>query len=175
MFLVLLLAGLIMIQRLLELRLAARNRAWALAAGAQEVGAGHYPLFFLLHTSWLVGWVVEAMLRGPALGQNWYFWLGLFGASQGLRYWCIASLGRFWNTRILIIPGAKAVRRGPYRFLAHPNYLAVAFELLSVPLIFGAWLAALVATILNAVLLLGVRIPAEEKALQLLEKEGITD
>lgn len=164
------LAALIIIQRLLELRLAARNRATALAAGAQEFGATHYPLFFVLHSGWLVGWIVEARRRGSKLSQFWAGWLALFGAAQGLRYWCIASLGRAWNTRILVIPDAAPVRRGPYRFLAHPNYVAVALELLSVPLIFGAWVSALIATALNAALLLGVRIPAEEKALQLLEK-----
>lgn len=159
-----------MFQRLLELRLAAHNRKAALAAGAQEFGAAHYPLFFILHTGWLLGWMAEARGRGSKLNRFWPGWLALFIAAQGLRYWCIASLGRFWNTRILVIPGAALVRRGPYRFLAHPNYVAVALELFSVPLIFGAWISSLVSTALNAALLLGVRIPAEEKALQLLEK-----
>ena len=166
------LAGLIIGQRLLELRLAAYHRTWALAEGAQEFGAGHYPLFIVLHSGWLAGWIIEAVLRGARLSRFWYLWLGLFVAAQGLRYWCIASLGRFWNTRILVIPGAQAVRRGPYRFLAHPNYLAVAVELLSVPLIFGAWLTAVAASTFNAALLLGLRIPAEEKALRLLKDEG---
>ncbi|NJN94539.1 MAG: hypothetical protein HC875_10810, partial [Anaerolineales bacterium] len=131
----------------------------------------HYPLFFVLHTGWLIGWIIEARWRGAKLSRFWAGWLALFGAAQGLRYWCIASLGRYWNTRILVIPGAAPVRRGPYRFLAHPNYLAVALELLSVPLVFGAWISALIATALNAALLLGVRIPAEEKALHLLLAE----
>ncbi len=165
------LVGLIIIQRLLELRLAAQNRTAALAIGAQEFGAAHYPLFFVLHTGWLVGWIIEARSRGSKLSRFWAGWLALFVAAQGLRYWCIASLGRYWNTRILVIPGAAPVRRGPYRFLAHPNYLAVAIELFSMPLVFGAWISSLVATVLNAALLLGVRIPAEEKALQLLEKD----
>jgi methyltransferase len=160
------LLGLIILQRLLELRLAARNRAGALAAGAREVGAGHYPLFFLLHTSWLVGWTGEALARGPHLSRGWSLWLALFGLAQALRYWAITSLGQRWNTRILVIPVALPVRRGPYRWLDHPNYLAVALELATVPLLFGAWLTALVASVLNALLLLGIRIPAEEKALQ---------
>lgn len=160
------LLGFIIIQRLLELRLAARNRAWALSAGAQEVGAGHYPLFFLLHTGWLAGWTGEALVRGPSLSPRWPLWLVLLGVAQGLRYWAIFSLGRRWNTRILVIPGEPPLRRGPYRWLKHPNYLAVALELATIPLIFGAWLTALVAGLLNALLLLGIRIPAEEKALR---------
>jgi methyltransferase len=160
------LLGLIILQRLLELRLAARNWAWALAAGAQEFGAGHYPLFFLLHTGWLVSWAGEALARGPRLSGDWSLWLALFGLAQALRYWAITSLGRRWNTRILVIPGELPVRRGPYRWLNHPNYLAVALELATVPLIFGAWLTALIASLLNALLLLGIRIPAEEKALR---------
>jgi methyltransferase len=166
---VLILASLITAQRLAELRLAQRNRHWALAAGAQEFGAGHYPLFFVLHTGWLMGWVAEAWQRRGRLSRVWRVWLALFVAAQGLRYWCITSLGRYWNTRILVIPGSKLVQRGPYRWLKHPNYVAVALELLSVPLMFGAWLTALLALGLNVALLLGIRIPAEEKALRLLE------
>lgn len=157
-------AGLIVAQRLVELRLAERNRTWALAKGAREFGAEHYPLFFLLHTGWLLGWLAEALVQGPRLSPVWYVWLSLFAAAQGLRYWVIATLGRLWNTRILVIPGVDRVRRGPYRFLSHPNYMAVAVELASVPLIFRAWRTALVATLLNAALLLGLRIPAEERA-----------
>ncbi len=162
--------GIIVIQRLAELRLARRNRVWALRAGAKEFGAGHYPLFFVLHTGWLLGWLVEAWWRGPILSRFWIAWLVLFVLAQLLRYWAIISLGRFWNTRILVIPGQSPVRRGPYRYLAHPNYVAVGLELASVPLIFGAWITALVVSLLNAGLLLGIRIPAEKAALQLLEE-----
>ncbi len=152
-------------QRLVELRLATRNRRWALAQGAKEVGSGHYPLFFILHVGWFGGWLVEAFGRGPGLGELWGLWLGLFAAAQLLRYWAITSLGSRWNTRILVIPGLTPIRHGPYRYIAHPNYLAVALELLVIPLIFNAWLTALLATLLNAALLLLIRIPAEEKAL----------
>jgi methyltransferase len=152
-------------QRLAELALAARNRRWLLARGAREYGAGHYPLFVLLHTGWLAGWLAEGLVRGGGPGTAWALWLGLFLAGQSLRYWCIVSLGRRWNTRILVLPGVPPVRRGPYRFLRHPNYLAVSVELLCGPLIFGAWLTALAAGAANAWLLLAVRIPAEEQAL----------
>lgn len=152
-------------QRLAELALAVRNRRWLLARGAREYGAGHYPLFVVLHTCWLAGWLAEGFVRGGGPGAAWALWLGLFLVAQGLRYWCIASLGRRWNTRILVLPGVPPVRRGPYRILRHPNYLAVTAELLCGPLIFGAWLTALAAGVANAWLLLAVRIPAEEKAL----------
>lgn len=158
-------------QRLAELRLAATNRRWLLAHGAREYGASHYPLFILLHTGWLVGLLVEGLWRGPALDGRWLLWLGLLLAAQLLRYWSIASLGRRWCTRILVIPGDRRIRCGPYRFLRHPNYLAVALELPALPLIFGAWLTAAVASLLNAWLLLAVRIPAEEQALAKLTKQ----
>ncbi|GIW23927.1 isoprenylcysteine carboxyl methyltransferase family protein [Meiothermus sp.] len=152
------------LQRLLELRLAQANLRWALARGGREYGKEHYPLFFLLHIGWMLGWLAEGLARNQ-LSPFWGFWLALFLLAQGLRYWAIQSLGRYWNTRIIIVPGAKKVTTGPYRYIAHPNYLAVALELFSLPLVFNAWITALVASFLNALLLLFIRIPAEEKAL----------
>lgn len=156
---------LVVAQRLLELRLARRNLAWALTRGAREYGRRHYPLFFLLHIGWMLGWSFEGLARG-GLSPAWGFWLTVFILAQALRYWAIASLGPYWNTRILVVPGAKRITSGPYRFLRHPNYLAVGLELLALPLVFGAWVSALIATVLNAGLLLGIRIPAEERALR---------
>ncbi|MCB0211231.1 MAG: hypothetical protein KDJ52_17965 [Anaerolineae bacterium] len=165
-------AGIVIVQRILELRLAKQNQNWSLAHGAKEYGAAHYPLFFILHPGWMLAWMVEAVLRGARLSRVWWLWLTLFAAAQGLRYWAITSLGRFWNTRILVIPDVQLVRTGPYRFLPHPNYLAVAIELAAVPMLFGAWLTAFVAGVLNAALLLGLRIPAEEAALRALEEHA---
>jgi len=161
---------LIICQRLSELYIAKSNRAWALKAGAQEFGARHYPLFFLLHIGWLVGWVIESSLGGGSVSEFWFLWLSLFMIAQGLRYWCMASLGPLWNTRILVIPNGLAINKGPYRFLRHPNYLAVAIELISVPLIFGAVITATLVTLFNAVLILGIRIPQENNALRLLKQ-----
>lgn len=154
----------VIVQRLLELGLARRNQQWASARGAKEYGQAHYPLFFLLHGGWMLGWAIEGALRSQ-LSSLWWVWLLLFIAAQALRYWAIKSLGHYWNTRILVIPGARRIQTGPYRYLPHPNYLAVALELLSLPLIFNAWITALIASLLNAALLLLVRIPAEEHAL----------
>ncbi|WP_027877475.1 isoprenylcysteine carboxyl methyltransferase family protein [Meiothermus cerbereus] len=154
----------VVVQRILELRLAQANLRWALSQGAREYGREHYPVFFLLHLGWMLGWLLEGLAR-QQLSPIWWLWLAVFVLAQGLRYWAIQSLGRYWNTRIIIVPGAKKIAGGPYRYLRHPNYLAVALELLSLPLIFNAWITALAATLLNAWLLLTVRIPAEEKAL----------
>jgi len=156
----------IVVQRLLELRLARRNAAWARSQGAIEFGADHYHWFFPLHVGWLLGCLIEGLARGPILSARWWFWLAAFVVAQGLRGLAIASLGRRWNTRILVIPGRPPVTAGLYRVLAHPNYIAVGIELASVPLMFGAVWTALVASACNLVLLLGVRIPAETAALR---------
>lgn len=155
----------VFLQRMAELHRAAENRAWALAAGAREYGKSHYPCFLVLHAGWLFGWLVEGYWR-QEYSQVWSLWLGLFCVTQGLRYWCINSLGRCWNTRILVLPGSKLIRHGPYRYLRHPNYLVVVIELICVPLIFNAWFTAAVISVLNALLLLFIRIPAEEAALR---------
>jgi methyltransferase len=157
--------GIVVFQRLAELRLARRNGAWARARGAREHGARHYPAFFVLHVGWLAGWVMEASAKGPVLSAVWPIWLALFALAEVLRYWAIATLGRRWNTRILVVPGDAPIRGGPYRFLPHPNYVAVAIEVAAVPLLFDAWITAAVASAANAALLLGVRIPAEARAL----------
>jgi methyltransferase len=160
----------IAVQRVSELRLAKRNLDWAVGEGGRLVAEPHYWMFFVLHTGWLLAWPLEAWLvggeSGPQLGGLWWLFLLGFVAAEGLRYWAIASLGRRWNTRIVVLDGAPLVRRGPYRFLAHPNYVAVALELAAVPLVFGAWITALVCTVLNAALLLGLRIPAEMAAIR---------
>lgn len=151
-------------QRLLEVRLSRRNERRARRLGAVEYGRGHYPAMVALHALWLVATLVEGWLRGPELPALWYVPLAVFLLVQPLRYWAILSLGRSWNVRVLVIPGARRLRRGPYRYLAHPNYLVVAVEVLTFPLIFGAWTTALVFTALNAVFLY-VRVRTEERAL----------
>jgi len=156
----------IVLQRLLELRVARRNEAWARERGAREFGREHYPWFFVLHPGWMLATVFEAISRGPSLHPAWPWLLGGFVAAGVLRYWAIATLGPRWNTRVLVLPGHPPLRRGPYKLLAHPNYLAVVVELAVVPLMFGAMWTALVFSVLNATLLLGVRIPCEVAALR---------
>ena len=156
--------GLVAAQRLLELVLARRNERLARAKGAVERGRGHYPFIVALHSLWLVSTLVEGILRGPGLPFYWPVPLALFLLVQPLRYWAILSLGESWNTKILAVPGAKQIRRGPYRYLNHPNYVVVVVEILAFPLVFGAWATALVFTALNAALLY-VRIREENHAL----------
>ncbi len=152
-------------QRLFELHLARRNERRTRARGAVEWGKGHYPFIVGLHSLWLVSTLVEGLLRGPVFPVYWPAALALFLLVQPLRYWAILSLGESWNTKILVVPGAKPVRGGPYRYLNHPNYVVVVVEILTFPLIFGAWLTALVFTLLNAAVL-RLRIREENRALR---------
>jgi methyltransferase len=160
------LVAVIVIQRLLELRVARRNLNWALSRGGREYAPEHYPFMVALHTAWIAAVLAEGTARGGQLSGLWWLWLALFIAAQLGRYWVISTLGSYWNTRIVIVPGGQRVKTGPYRFLEHPNYVVVAVELFCAPMIFGAWITALVFTGLNAWLLLGIRIPAENKALE---------
>ncbi|MCU1475037.1 isoprenylcysteine carboxylmethyltransferase family protein [Amnibacterium sp.] len=153
-------------ERFFELVVSASNVRWALARGGREEGRGHFPAMVALHLGLGVACVLE-----PLLGAR-PFLLGLAVpaavlavAAQVLRYWCILTLGRRWNTRIVVVPGLPLVRRGPYRFLSHPNYVVVALEGVALPLIFTGWVTAILFTVLNAVLLLQYRIPAEEEAM----------
>ncbi len=151
------------VQRLLELGLSRRNERRLRARGAVERGRGHYPFMVALHALWLFSTAVEGSRRpGARLGRAA---LAAFLLAQPLRYWAIASLGEHWNTRILVVPGEKLVRKGPYRYVRHPNYLVVATEVLALPLIFDARFTALVFSILDAALL-AVRIREEERALR---------
>ena len=156
--------ALVTVQRLVELVLARRNERRTRARGAVERGQRHYLLIVALHTLWLVSTLVEGLLRGPELPAFWPLPLALFLLVQPLRYWAIVSLGERWNTKILVLPGEKPVRRGPYKYLDHPNYVVVVVEILTFPLIFGAWITALVFTVLNAAILF-VRIREEHRAL----------
>lgn len=154
------LLALIGVQRLAELALARRNTARLLAEGAQEHGAAHYPFFVLLHGGWLLA---MALLTDPAPTFSWPLALAfvlLFAA----RFWVIVSLGRYWTTRIITLPGKPLVRRGPYRLIRHPNYLVVALEVPLVPLLLGLPGVALAFGLLNLALL-AWRIRAEDHAL----------
>lgn len=153
--------ALVVAQRLAELALAARNTRALVAAGGVEHGARHYKLIVAQHAAWLLA----LALLVPWNTRPSLPWLALFLAMQPLRVWVLASLGRRWTTRVIVLPGAPPVRRGPYRWLRHPNYVVVAVELLALPAAFGAWGLALVFTASNAALLLLIRIPAEERAL----------
>jgi methyltransferase len=164
---VLLVAGVVLVavQRLLELALSRRNERRLLARGAVERGSGHYPVVVAVHALWLASTLVEGLVRGPEIPAWWPVPLAAFLLVQPLRYWAILSLEENWNTRVLVVPGGKLVRSGPYRYFPHPNYVVVAVEILTFPLIFGAWITAIVFSLLN-VALLYVRIKTENRALR---------
>jgi methyltransferase len=150
------------VQRLLELGVARKNEAWARANGAIEYGKEHYWMFFVLHPAWILALLLEGSLRNA--GVAWWA-VVVYIALQFARYSIIATLGTYWNTKILIVPGGARVKQGWYSFIKHPNYLVVALELFITPLIVGAWVTALLFTLLNALVML-VRIPLEEKVLR---------
>jgi methyltransferase len=154
------------VERLAELVVSRRNATWSLARGGREYGAGHYPAMVVLHTALLVGALLEVALADrPFL--PWLGWpmLAVVLASQALRWWCITTLGRRWNTRVIVVPGLPLVGAGPYARLRHPNYVAVVAEGVALPLVHSAWVTALIFTLLNAALL-RVRIRTEDKALR---------
>ena len=159
--------GLTAVERLLELVVSKRNARWSFERGGVESGLGHFPAMVALHTALLVACVVEVLVADRPF-IPWLGWpaLALVVASQALRWWCIATLGPRWNTRVIVVPGLSLVDRGPYRWFRHPNYVAVVVEGIALPLVHTAWVTALVFTVLNAVLLLRFRIPAEERALR---------
>ncbi len=151
-------------ERVLELVVSKRNLKWSIAQGGKEFGAGHYPVMVALHSALLVGAVAEARRRRPRPVFGWIM-VGVVLAAQSLRWWCITTLGRQWNTRVVVVPGATRVVDGPYRLIPHPNYVAVVTEGAALPLVGGAWLTALVFTVANAALL-RTRIRVENEALQ---------
>ncbi|WP_422746477.1 isoprenylcysteine carboxyl methyltransferase family protein [Mycobacterium sp. WMMD1722] len=163
-----LLVGAIGVERVVELVVAERNRRWSRDRGGTEYGRAHYPTMVVLHAGLLAGCLLEVgLLHRPFVPALGWPMLALVVAAQALRWWCITTLGRQWNTRVIVVPGAARVDAGPYRLIPHPNYVAVAVEGVALPLMHGAWLTALVFTALNAALLL-VRIRVENDALAVL-------
>jgi len=162
-----LILGLVILERIVELCWAARNTRHLRARGAIEWGAAHYPLIVLLHAFWLIAIFACAP---PNIAPVWT-WLAIFAALQLARLWVIASLGPYWTTRIISLPDAPLVRRGPYRFLKHPNYAVVIGEIAVLPLVFAEPLVALFFTLLNLALL-AWRVRVENAALGLRQEKA---
>lgn len=163
------------VERIVELVISTRNARWALAHGGVESNRRQMPWMISLHIGMLLGALAEVWLLGrPFL--PWLGWpmLAITVLSQAARYWIIGTLGRRWNTRVIVVPGLPLVTGGPYRWtrLRHPNYLVVAIEGIALPLVHTAWITALAFTVLNGVLLLGFRIPAEDRALAAASRVG---
>jgi len=153
--------ALVAIQRIAELFISRRHERALRARGAVEHGAAHYPFIVAVHAGWLMALALWAAFRSPVMNPAG---IALYLALQPVRAWVIASLGRYWTTRIISLPDAPLVRGGPYRFLKHPNYAVVVLEIALLPLALGAWPIAAVFSVLNA-LVLWVRISAENRAL----------
>jgi methyltransferase len=156
--------SLIVVQRMIELWIAKKNERWMTEKGAYEVGRSHYKYIVILHVMFFVSLLIEVQTLQRDLANWWLIPFVFFLMAQLLRIWSIKSLGRYWNTRIIILPGANVVEKGPYRFMRHPNYVIVITEILTIPLIFQAYLTATLFTLLNA-LVLSIRISMEERAL----------
>lgn len=154
-----LILGLVTLSRLAELPIASANTRRLIAAGGHEIAAGHYPAIVALHAAWLgaLWWLAPG--RPVSLP-----FLAAFGLVEVARIWTLQTLGKRWTTRIIVVPGETLVRRGPYRFVNHPNYVVVIAEIALLPLVFGLWQVALIFSALNAAMLT-VRIRAENQAL----------
>jgi methyltransferase len=158
------------LERLAELVVSQRNLRWSRQRGGVETGAGHYPAMVILHSALLVGCLAEVwLLDRPFVPLLGWPMLAVVLAAQALRWWCIGTLGPQWNTRIVVVPGGGRVTSGPYRYLRHPNYVAVVLEGFALPLTHTAWLTAVVFSVLNAALL-SVRIRSESRALAMLDQ-----
>ena len=152
--------GFVTLLRLGELVYARANTKRLLAQGGREVGAAHYPLIVVMHAAWLIGLWALGWNRAVSLP-----WLAVFVVIEAARVWVLASIGRRWTTRIIVVPGETLVRKGPYKFFPHPNYAVVVAELAVLPMVFGLWWFALLFTALNAGVL-WIRIRAENTALE---------
>lgn len=161
--------GLVIFQRITELVIARKNEEWMKKQGAIEFGQGHYPVMVAIHTAFLIFFILEVIVFNKQLSSFWQVLLVLFIFTQAMRIWALASLGKFWNTKIIILPGADVIKKGPYKIIKHPNYLIVSIELIVIPLMFNAYITTVLFTLMN-ILILSIRIPAEEKALRELTK-----
>ena len=148
------------LQRLSELFIARRNEKWLLSQGAVQYGQEHYPFMIALHTLFIISIIIEYLLSGqPSI--SWLF-LVLFIIVLSFKFWALSSLGKYWNTKIYRVPGVYPVKRGPYKFLRHPNYMEVVCEIAIIPLVFHLYYTAIIFTLLNAAMLY-VRIGVENK------------
>ena len=152
-------------QRVGELVVSAGHAHWLRSHGGREHAAGHFPLLVLVHVLFPLSLAAEVLVLGSRPGGSWWIWAVLWLAAQVLRYSAVTALGNRWTVGIWVLPGTPLVRRGPYRYLRHPNYVAVVTELVAASMVFGAWRTALAITVLN-LLALRIRIRAEERALE---------
>lgn len=156
--------SLVILQRIIEVFIAKRNEKKMLAQGAYEVGSSHYPYMVALHIGFFVCLIAEVFVFDRGVSPLFPLFILIFLFVQALRIWCLLTLGTFWNTKIIILPNANVIKKGPYLFISHPNYVVVCIEIALLPLMFQAYFTAICFTLLNLAML-SVRIPLEEKAL----------
>ena len=166
-----LIIGFVIVQRLVELVIAKRNEKKSLAEGGIEYDRRGYTVIVLMHTLFFISLFAEYFYFEHTFNEFWVIFLVLFILAQCLRYWAISSLGSLWNTRIIIVPGSKLVKYGPYKYFKHPNYMAVITELAVIPLMFSCVITAIVFSAVNLILLKR-RIAIEENALEGLVKDN---
>ncbi len=167
----LVLIGLVCVERLAELVVSTRHAAAMRASGGVEFGVGHYPFMVALHAAFLAGCFIEPTAAGrPFISLLGWPMLAVAAAAMALRWWCISTLGEQWNTRVIVAPTRPLVRAGPYRWLRHPNYVAVVLEGVALPLVHTAWVTATTFTVLNAIVL-ALRIRVENAALATADSE----
>lgn len=155
----------IICQRVVELVIAKKNEVWMLAQGGIERGAEHHKWFVVVHVLFFISIVMECLIRNNPVESINYLLFTIFIITQLARVWCIASLGKFWNTKVIILPGSSLKTSGPYSYVKHPNYLIVGIELFVIPLLMGAPLTAIIFPFLHIFLLIQWRLPVEEEAL----------
>ena len=143
----------VILQRVFELIIAKRNESTMLSKGAYEVGGEHYPYMITLHVSFFLSLILEVLLFHRNISVFFLTLFLFFLFVQCIRIWCLASLGPYWNTKIIILPGINVVKRGPYKILRHPNYFVVCSEILILPLMFEAYITAVIFTLLNLAML----------------------
>lgn len=157
----------VIVQRLIELVIASYNERWMKERGGIEVGRNHYKWFVILHTTFFMALFVEHQykLTGNQEQTSFYtLFFIIFLVAQSGRIWCIFSLGKFWNTKIIVLPKVSMIKKGPYKYMKHPNYVIVFMELVCIPLTFGLYITAIIFPFLH-LLLLTIRLPIEEEAL----------
>lgn len=155
----------VILQRLAELFIAKRNETKMIQKGAVEIDRAGYKYIVLMHSAFFISLLAEKNISGRQISQYWIVFLTLFILAQLLRYWVIVSLGEYWNTRIIILKGSSLIKKGPYRFLKHPNYIAVITEIAVISLLFSCYITSIIFTILN-IFVLKRRIKTEEESLR---------
>ncbi|MDR4888642.1 isoprenylcysteine carboxylmethyltransferase family protein [Fredinandcohnia sp. QZ13] len=161
--------GLVIAQRLIEMRIAKRNEKWILSQGGYEVGHGHYKYIVLMHVLFFGSLIAEVVYGEKELSVLYPILFFLFALTQLGRVWALHSLGMYWNTKIMILQGSQVQSKGPYKYVKHPNYIIVALEFILIPMLFQAYFTGMLFSILNFVMM-SIRIPVEERALSVHEE-----